>query len=267
MIRESVRKFYDSYGWKVEKGRGEYQNEILYASPSDVAQKRSGAARYFKYFENGGRFFLDAGCGAKPQVEMGQKFQRHVCADLSLVGIIEARKKLGDRGLYVVADLSNLPFKDQVFDGVVASYCLYQLEKDSQYSALKEFYRVIRAKKNVLVFYVSKYSLVFTAHRIAKALAKIWHSLSRLLPKRKGSSSNAPPFLYFCVENPYRLSRDFPSVDITCSRTLTRVESLVLHKLGLLGLATRFFAFLEGKFPHAMLWVGSYAAIRIQKAD
>jgi ubiquinone/menaquinone biosynthesis C-methylase UbiE len=272
-VRESVRKFYDNYGWIIEGGRGEYQNDLLNGDLSDVAKEydKTCEARYWKYFEDGGRFFLDAGCGAKPIRQLGQKFQRHVCADISLVGLIEARRKLGDRGLYVVADLSALPFKNDVFDGVVASYCLYHLDKGSQLSALQEFYRVIQAKKNILVFYVAKNSLIFTVHRVAKTLINILRVLSRLSPWHKQLSGDTcgdrfPP-LYFCAQNPFRLTKGFRSVDITCLRTLTRWESLVFYKLRLLRPATRLFSFLEGKFPHAMLFVGSNAAIKIEKTD
>jgi ubiquinone/menaquinone biosynthesis C-methylase UbiE len=267
LIREGVRKFYDTYGWTIDRGRGQYQNDLLYGDLSDIAKEydRSCEARYAKHFVAGGRFFLDVGCGAKPIKQLGQKFQRHVCVDISLVGLTEARQKLGDRGLYVVADMSALPFKDDVFDGVVASYCLYHLDKDSQLSAVREFYRVVKAKKNIVVFYVAKNSLVLAAHTVAKAVAKISCLLTRLFRSRKPGRGEAVPFVYLCVQSPFQLSRGFGCVDITCLRSLTRVESLVLHELGLLGPATRCFLFLERKFPHAMLLLGSHAAVRIQK--
>jgi SAM-dependent methyltransferase len=269
MSREGVKTFYDTYGWKVESGSCEYQNDLLHGDLSKVAREydKNCEARYRKYFDDGGRFFLDAGCGAKPIKQMGRKFHRHVCADISFVGLMEARRKLGDRGLYVVADLSALPFKDDVFDGVVASYCLYHLNKDSQLSAMREFYRVIRSQKNILVFYVAKNSIIFAAHRVGKALVKIARFFSRLFVWCKRPDVDASPFLYFCALSPFRLAKGFSSVDITCLRTLTRVESLILHKLGLLGPATRWCSFLESKFPHAMLWVGSNATIRIQKTS
>jgi ubiquinone/menaquinone biosynthesis C-methylase UbiE len=269
MVRESVRKFYDTYGWKIERSGSEYQNDLLHGDLSETAKRydESCESRYRKYFEDGGHFFLDAGCGAKPIQQLGQKFQCHVCADISLVGLIEARKKLGYRGLYVVADLAALPFKDNVFEGVVASYCLYHLDKDSQVSALQEFYRVIQTKKNILVFYVAKNSLIFAAHKMGKALLNILRLLSRCFPRHKRTSVDASPPLYFYAQDPFQLTKGFRSVDITCSRTLTRVESLVFHKLRILGQATRVLSFLEEKFPHAMLLVGSNAAIRIKKEE
>jgi len=266
---QKVRKFYDTYGWKTGEGRGQYLNDLRYGQPNASQKDEKGCeARYWKYFDEGGRFFLDAGCGAKPVIQIGRKFQRHVCVDLSLTGLTEARQKLEGHGLYVVADLSALPFKDQVFDGVVASYCLYLIPKASQVPALNEFYRVIQLNKNILVFSVAKNSFISVTHRLAKSLLKILRAplvLLRSFSGRNRSRSEAlpPPE----IQSPFRLSKGFRSADITCLRTLTRVESHILRKLRLLEPALRLFSFLEQKFPRAMLLVGAYAAIRIQKID
>jgi SAM-dependent methyltransferase len=262
---KSVRQFYDTYGWKTEKGQDQYLNDLRYGPPKTSLKDEKGCeARYWKYFEDGGGFFLDAGCGAKPIPQIGNKFQRHVCVDLSLLGLTEARQKLGEHGLYVVADLGALPFKDQVFDGVVASYCLYLMQKDSQVSALKQFYRVIRMNKNILVFSVAKNSFISIAHRLGKALVKVFRPSQGLSGRNQSRVHALPPP---DLQSPFRISKGFRSVDITCLRTLTRVESHVLRKLCLLEPALRLFSFLERKFPHAMLLVGAYAAIRIQKTD
>jgi SAM-dependent methyltransferase len=261
MAGKNVRKFYDTYGWKSETDCGRYLNDKRYGPPDTPLKDEKGCeARYWSYFDDGGRLFLDAGCGAKPITQIGHKFQRHVCVDISLTGLTEARRKLGKQGLYVVADLSALPFKDQVFDGVIASYCLYQIENDAQVSAVREFYRVVQENKIILVFYVAKNSLISVAHRLVKAVMRI-----RPRSGNNGTESIPPPEFY--AQSPFRLGQGFPSVDITCLRTLSRVESHILRKLGLLETALRLFSFLERKFPHAMLWVGAYAAIRIQKTD
>ena len=270
---QKVRKFYDSYGWKTERDGDRYLNDIRYgapkASPKDEKSSQAGwQGRYWSYFDEGGRFFLDAGCGAKPIIQTGCKFQRHVCVDISLLGLTEARQKLGEHGLYVVADLCALPFKDQVFDGVVASYCLYLIQKDAQVSALKEFYRVIQMNKNILVFSFAKNSLISMTHRLGKGLVKILRAplvVSRwLLGRNRARSAALPPPQF---QSPFQLSKGFRSVDITCLRTLTRVETNILRKLRLLEPAMRFCFFLERKFPHAMLLIGAHAAIRIQKTD
>jgi SAM-dependent methyltransferase len=267
VIGRKVREFYDSYGWKYEPSRGRYRNDVRFGPPDALLKEEKGCeARYWKYFNEGGKYFLDAGCGAKPITQIGDNFYRHVCLDASHVGLQEARRKVGDRGFFVVADLSSLPFRDEAFDGLVASYCLYQLEEASQRSAMQEFYRVIKVNKILLVFYVSKNSLISASHRIGKNAIKIYRAFrGRIHKESAGGSHTAPPPPDFYVENPFRLSDGFADVDVTCLRTLTRIESYFLRKIGLLNPALRLFSFLEQRFPHAMLLVGAYVAIRVRR--
>ena len=44
--------------------------------------------------------------------------------DISLVALQEARSRLGKKGLYVVGDISNLPFKVGVFGSTVSMHTL-----------------------------------------------------------------------------------------------------------------------------------------------
>jgi hypothetical protein len=59
------------------------------------------------------------------------------------VALKEARKRLGERGLYVVADVSNLPFPAGVFDGLVSLHTLHHLPQAGQGHAYSELYRVM----------------------------------------------------------------------------------------------------------------------------
>ena len=56
-----------------------------------------------------------------------QGYSYRVCVDISIVALQEARKRIGSRGLYVVADVANLPFRPDVFDGVVSLHTLHHL--------------------------------------------------------------------------------------------------------------------------------------------
>ena len=55
----------------------------------------------------------------------------------------EARKRVGEHGLYVVADIANLPFKPDVFDGVVSLHTIHHLPEGEHLRAFDELYRVL----------------------------------------------------------------------------------------------------------------------------
>ena len=267
-----VRRFFDSYGWRIGEAGGKYLSEILYGDHSEISQEYDEGceARYRGYFAAGGGLFLDAGCGALPLKRIGQNFERHVCVDISIAGLMAAKQQLGSRGLYVVADLNALPFRNESFDGVAASYCLYHVDKELQTSALEELYRVTRTHKNILVFSIARHSLVSLAHRMAKAVWRLGRRLMPISPKstrRDGGSIGSPLPLYCYPQSPRLLTKGFRAVDITCLRTLTRVEAQALRKLRLLKPAVRLLSFLEERLPHAMRLIGAYVAIRIQRTE
>jgi len=62
--------------------------------------------------------------------------------DLSPGMIEEARAALGERAAYLVADVQELPFEDESFDGAIANHMLYHVPDRER--ALRELRRVLR---------------------------------------------------------------------------------------------------------------------------
>ncbi len=65
-----------------------------------------------------GRFLLDAGSGPIQYPEYltySDGYRYRVCVDISAVALVEARRRIGKQGLFVVADVSALPFAIVMF--------------------------------------------------------------------------------------------------------------------------------------------------------
>ena len=105
-VAEAVKTFYDNFGWQKDQASGVSFGELLHQDLDETAQQYRFARelRYRKYFNEGGRFFLDAGCGSEPRRQLAENFQRHLCVDISITGLQGARERLGDAGDYVMAD-------------------------------------------------------------------------------------------------------------------------------------------------------------------
>jgi ubiquinone/menaquinone biosynthesis C-methylase UbiE len=265
--RDSVKRFYDTYGWQKSEDRERYLGEILHEDLDEVTQRYMDESELrYRAWLPGGRLFLDAGCGAKPRVMFSRDFTRHVCVDVSLLGLQEARGKTGPKGLQVVADLAALPFRAQAFDGVLASHCLYHIDRDLQPAVLGELYRVARPGRNILVFYASNHNLVSLVHAGRRLLRGAARLLRRPGRRRNASGQSPSPALYYYTHNPAQLTRGFEAVDLTCLRTLTRVETELLRRWRLLPPMVALASFLERSFPHGMRYVGKYVTIRIQRA-
>ncbi len=158
-LKQQVRQFYDEVGWR-EIGEGIYQNarfEDLRPVSRDYIHRCH--LRVVRHLSPTGRYFLDAGSGPIQYPEYliySQGYQARVCADISIVALQEARKRIGDRkdgghGLFVVADIANLPFRAGTFDGVVSLHTIHHLPEEEHVQAYQELYRVLATARTAVV--------------------------------------------------------------------------------------------------------------------
>jgi SAM-dependent methyltransferase len=147
-IKHQVREFYDRVGWQTESD-GFYQN-ASYEDLRPVSHDyiHNCHLRVLQHLNPSGRFMLDAGSGPiqyPEYLEYSRGYQYRVCADISIVALQEARKRLGSHGLYVVCDVANLPFKSNAFNGVVSLHTLHHLPPDDHVRAYRELHRTLAA--------------------------------------------------------------------------------------------------------------------------
>jgi SAM-dependent methyltransferase len=158
-IKQDVRKFYDDIGWQ-EIGEGVYQN-ARYEDLRPVSWEyiHKCHLRVGRHLIPEGRLLLDAGSGPiqyPEYLEYSQGYQARVCADISIVALKEARQRIGDRsaggsGLFVVADIANLPFRRDAFDGVVSLHTIHHLPIEEHKQAYQEVYRVLAPTNSAVV--------------------------------------------------------------------------------------------------------------------
>lgn len=175
-VTKQVRKFYDQVGWQKETD-GFYQNaryEDLRPVSSEYIEKCH--LRVNRHLERPGKYLLDAGSGPiqyPVYLTYMVGYQYRVCADISIVALQEARNRIGEMGLFVVADVARLPFKGDAFGGVVSLHTLHHLPLVEQKKAYGEIYRVLEPKK----------SAVLVNGWTESALMKRWHWLERLMER------------------------------------------------------------------------------------
>jgi SAM-dependent methyltransferase len=154
-IKQQVREFYDQVGWQ-EQSDGFYQN-ASYEDLRPVSQEyiHKCHLRVLRYLKPTGRFLLDAGSGPiqyPEYLEYSKGYQYRVCADISMVGLQEARKRIGEHGLFVVCDVAYLPFRSSIFEGEVSLHTLHHLPPEQHVRAYQELHRTLtRDGKAVIV--------------------------------------------------------------------------------------------------------------------
>jgi ubiquinone/menaquinone biosynthesis C-methylase UbiE/uncharacterized protein YbaR (Trm112 family) len=162
--KQMVRNFYDTVGWKANAA-GDYTDASIYEDlrPVSAAYIRQCHQRVSRHLPTSGKFLLDAASGAiqfAELLEYSQNFQYRVCADFSLSALQEAQKKLGSKGIYVLCDITNLPFQDGFADAFISLNTIYHIPQEQQAKAVWELHRTLKPHgKGILVYDWFKHSL------------------------------------------------------------------------------------------------------------
>ncbi len=290
-VKQEVRQFYDEIGWKLV-GEDEYQNaryeDLRPVSRSYIHHCHMRVARHIKPH---GRFLLDAGSGPvqyPEYLQYSKGYVYRVCADISITALIEARRRLGDHGLYVVADVANLPFKPGAFEGVVSLHTIHHLPEEEQLDAFQEIYRMLSPGDSAVIVNGWSYSWLMSAFnplvRAAYYFRHIFYRLTRKSyfldddeeaehndsrPKRHRREGNSPKGTFTNKHEAQWIQDEVGAkmpVEILVWRSITvRFMRALIHPwLGgrmWLGILYR----LEERFPHFFGEKGKYPLIVIRK--
>ncbi len=153
-VKQSVREFYNRVGWQM--GDEDLYQNMQYEDLRPVSQEYIHRChmRVNRHLAREGRFLLDAGSGPVQYPEYltySEKYDARVCMDISIVALKEARKHLGNHGLYVVGDIAHLPFKSETFDGIVSLHTVHHVPMEDKLPAYDELYRTLNPGKSMVV--------------------------------------------------------------------------------------------------------------------
>ena len=146
-LKKEVSSFYNQIGWQMQDD-GFYQN-ARYEDLRPVSREyiHKCHLRVKKVLQSRGKFLLDAGSGPVQYPEYltySEEYQYRVCLDISIKALEEARHRLLEKGLYVVADVANLPFKTNTFEGLVSLHTLHHIPPQQYLQAYQGFVRVLK---------------------------------------------------------------------------------------------------------------------------
>lgn len=163
--KRDVQAFYDDFGW-VKDDAGVFNDTAAFTDIRTIARDYREAcnARIMKRL-SGGRFLLDVASGAIPHPEylkFSAGYETRVCVDLSIRALREARRQLGDHGLYLLADISRLPLADSGMDDVISLHTIYHLPPTEQAPAIDELVRVTQPGGRAVVVYVWSHSVAMS---------------------------------------------------------------------------------------------------------
>jgi ubiquinone/menaquinone biosynthesis C-methylase UbiE/uncharacterized protein YbaR (Trm112 family) len=157
--KKVLQDFYDSIGWQKEEQKAtSFMDALKWEDLRPVANEyiHNCHLRVNRYIRNQGLYLLDAGSGPIQYPEYlsySDGYDFRICIDISFLALREAQKKLGDKGIYILGDITNIPLQDNTVDGAVSLHVIYHIPKDEQISALYELHRVLTPGSSAAVVY------------------------------------------------------------------------------------------------------------------
>jgi len=200
-VKSDVKSWYDNFGWKRTEN-GTYGDTALFSQGGQTAHRFYEMDSHLQFLDclGGGTFLLDAASGAiaQPEYEPYSWYYRYrVCVDISSTALREAAAKIGSRGFCCMADLCRLPFRDNVFDGIVSGYTIQHIPESDQQQAIRELGRVLAPGRHCCIttdLVVSFPGRVM--RRLMQGLLRTSHT--NTIPSGSGPASiPQPPPLYF----------------------------------------------------------------------
>lgn len=174
-----VQGFYDQIGWQKNE-EGLYIDTQKFVDTRSICQDyhRKCQLRIGRHLKSKGKYILDAGCGPVPHPERLSyqgKFDIRICADISFLALKNAKKSLGDKGVYLLCDNTNLPLKDNIVDAAVCLHNIYHIPKDEQKTAIEEIARVLQPNSSAVIAYT------WGGHSVLMKLAFLPMSIIRVV--------------------------------------------------------------------------------------
>lgn len=156
----------------------EYYNEIdyiinenfsIYSDSAKWVDFRNVSSNYLKksfikakdYLGRKGQYLLDVASGPiglKEYIKLSENFSVRICVDISFKALIQAKWNLTNQeGIFICADIANLPLKENTCDAVLCQHTLYHVPKDEQGKAVEEMYRVAKPNSKIVIVYSQFY--------------------------------------------------------------------------------------------------------------
>jgi SAM-dependent methyltransferase len=155
-VTTGLQRFYDDIGWN--SGEDVFEDAEIFEDLRPVSAEYIHRChlRVGDHLPASGDLLLDAGSGPvqfSEYLAYHAGFRKRLCIDTSLNALRQARARLGDRGIYVQADLTRLPIADQSVDAAVSLHAIYHVPAELQEKAFLELHRVLKPGGRAAIVY------------------------------------------------------------------------------------------------------------------
>jgi SAM-dependent methyltransferase len=193
-VTAGLQRFYDDVGWRA--GEEQFEDAKLFEDLRPVSAEYIHRChlRVRDHLPPSGDLLLDAGSGPVQFPEYltyHEGFRKRLCVDISLAALRQARARLGNRGIYVQADLTRLPIADRSIDAAVSLHTLYHVPAELQETAFLELHRVLKPGGVAVVVYSWAQTLMWRLVEGPQAVKLRWQRLVHRLRGGAGADEES----------------------------------------------------------------------------
>lgn len=177
-----VSKFYNTVGWETE---GEVTEDARrFEDLRECAKEYVSKCRLrvLRHIPDHGENILDMASGPiqyKEYLEYSRNYKKRYCVDLSSKALDDAKKKIGDRGVFLCGSFFDIALEEDFFDCTISLHTIYHIDKDKQEEVVRKLLAVTKPGKPIIIVYNNPHTLAryfklpfHFLRRIGKALMK-----------------------------------------------------------------------------------------------
>ena len=198
---EKVSKFYNKLGWETDVGITEDARrfEDLRESAKDYLSKCR--LRVLRHIPETGENILDMASGPiqyEEYLEYSKNFKKRYCVDLSSSALEDAKKKIGDHGVFLNGSFFDIPLDENFFDCAISLHTIYHIDKDKQEEAVRKLIYVTKPGQPIIVVYSNPSKIFKWVARLIRLPFLLLRKPKKLLEKLiKKSAQKKDLDLYF----------------------------------------------------------------------
>jgi len=192
---EKVSAFYNTVGWETE---GEITEDAkLFEDLRECAREYVSKCRLrvLRYIPDNGENILDMASGPiqfKEYLEYSRSYKKRYCVDLSSKALNDAKKKIGDHGVFLCGSFFDINLEEDFFDCTISLHTIYHIDSDKQEEAVRKLIKVTKPGKPIIIVYSNPHTIISWL----ALLPRFFRRIKKILRKpEKGNEKH--PVLYF----------------------------------------------------------------------
>lgn len=273
--KKRVFDYYNEINYKVKDAVTIYEDSTKWVDFREVSSKyiKNSFTKSARFYPKTGDYILDIASGpiGLPEyMSLSDGYTYRICVDISINALIKAKAnidKANKNGIYICADITNIPIQENSVDTVLSQHTLYHIPKNDQKMAVTEMYRVAKQDSKIVIIYSWFYRSWFM--NLSLHFIQLYRISRHLTGKIYVRLVKSKPRLYFYSHSPRWFKKSFEfshDIKFYCWRSTNKYFlDLYIHNW-LFG--RKFLDRLiniEDKYSRFMSTFGEYPAIVITK--